>query len=68
MEKYNIKWGQGALVFAFGFCERLNVNGALLLDAHPLDLDELYLDMQQDLNVAQKEHWFETQQAGTVSP
>lgn len=42
VDKYTERWGKGALVFAFGFCDAHTLDNVLVLDASPLDLSELY--------------------------
>ncbi|GIQ89291.1 protein of unknown function with TPD sequence-motif, partial [Kipferlia bialata] len=40
-DRYVKHWGQGALVYRRGFCSALHIDGAVLLDSTPLDLQEL---------------------------
>lgn len=40
-QDYAMRWGPGAVIFAFGFCEGLTLGNALLLDCTPLDLTKL---------------------------
>jgi hypothetical protein len=35
--RYHPTWGQGALLFKHSFCDDLQINGAVLLDASPMD-------------------------------
>jgi hypothetical protein len=39
---YSKKWGPGAVIFAFGFCEGFELDGVLLLDGTPLEMIALH--------------------------
>ena len=41
VDRYVNEYGQGAIVYRHGFTESLKLNGAILLDASPLDLTPL---------------------------
>jgi hypothetical protein len=42
VKRYADEWGTGAVVYRHGFCDGLKIEGALLLDASPLDLSRLF--------------------------
>jgi hypothetical protein len=41
VDRYVKEYGQGAIVYRHGFCQSLNLNGAIQLDSSPLDLSLL---------------------------
>ena len=41
VDRYVSEYGQGAIVYRHGFCEALDLKGAILLDSSPLDLSDL---------------------------
>ena len=41
VDRYVSEYGQGAIVYRHGFCEALDLKGAVLLDSSPLDLSDL---------------------------
>ena len=41
VDRYVNEYGQGAIVYRHGFCQSLELNGAIQLDASPLDLKPL---------------------------
>lgn len=44
---YIARWGPGAVVFGFGYCEALHINdNVLLLDSSTLDLPELHAHLE----------------------
>jgi hypothetical protein len=41
VNRYVEEWGHGAIIYRHGFCDGLNLKGAIKLDASPIDLTEL---------------------------
>ncbi len=41
VNRYVEEWGHGAIIYRHGFCDGLNLKGAIQLDASPIDLSEL---------------------------
>ena len=52
---YTARWGPGAVIFAFGFCDEFKVDGLSVLDCSPLDMTDLneFLD-QSPFRIARR--------------
>ena len=55
VNRYVEEWGHGAIIYRHGFCDGLNLKGAIKLDASPIDLTELIEHNKQFNTVRENE-------------